>query len=65
MFMPVAPTKVTCQTCGWSKVLPQQGDVVFSPMRCGRCGGIQLDRHSAGVLDMLNPITLIQNMLKK
>ena len=54
MPLPAAPMKVTCQSCGWSKVVPQQGDVVFVPKQCECCSGVQLTRESAGILDMLN-----------
>lgn len=65
MYLPVAPMKTTCQSCGWSKVIVRQGDVIFVPSQCERCGSDQLIRASAGVMDMLNPISLIQSMLRK
>ena len=65
MPMPVEPIKVTCQSCGWSKIAPHQGDVVFIPTQCERCGSEQLTRESAGVLDSLNPVSIIRDMLKK
>ena len=65
MPLPAVPRIVTCQSCGWSKVVPQQGDVFFIPTQCERCGSVQLIRESAGVFDILNPASLIRDMLKK
>lgn len=65
MPVPVAPMKITCQSCGWSKLAPQQGDVIFLPKQCEHCGSEQLTHAAAGVLDRLNPVNFIQGMLKK
>lgn len=65
MPMPVSPMKITCQSCGWSKITPVQGDVVFAPSHCECCGSAQLTREPAGVLDQLNPLSLIMRMLGK
>lgn len=65
MPLPAAPTKITCQSCGWSKVVAQQGDVLFVPKQCERCGGEKLTRVFAGALDSLNPVSLIRDILRK
>ncbi len=65
MPLPVAPMKTTCQSCGWSKVVPQQGDVIFMPKQCEHCGSDQLIRESVNALDILNPASLIRGILKK
>jgi predicted Zn-ribbon and HTH transcriptional regulator len=46
--------KATCQSCGWSQVVPQQGDVIFTPKTCERCESEKLTFEKAGVLDRLN-----------
>lgn len=51
-----APMKVSCPSCGWSKVVPQQGDVLFMPKQCERCGSEKLTHEQAGLLDRLNQI---------
>lgn len=65
MSLPVAPMKITCRSCGWSKVAPQQGDVVFIPKQCERCGSENFTKSKTGVLDRLNPVSLIRYMLNK
>ncbi len=65
MPVPSAPMKATCKSCGWSQVVPQQGDVIFTPKTCKRCGSEQLALEKAGVLDALNPISFILDILKK
>jgi predicted RNA-binding Zn-ribbon protein involved in translation (DUF1610 family) len=53
MPLPTTPMKISCQSCGWSKVAPQQGDVVFIPKKCERCGSEMLTKAKAGMLDKL------------
>lgn len=65
MLLPAAPRKVTCQSCGWSKIIPQQGDVFFSPNQCERCGSEKLSGSSAVILDRLNLAPLFQTKRKK
>jgi Zn finger protein HypA/HybF involved in hydrogenase expression len=70
MRMPVAPLKITCQSCGWSRVIPQQGDVLFIPKQCEHCGSEKLTQSTAGqstagMLERLNPFSFIQAMLRK
>lgn len=61
----VAPMKTTCQSCGWSKIVPQQGDVLFLPKQCERCGSERLTHGKAGMLDRLNPVSFAKGMLMK
>ena len=56
MPLPGAPMKVSCQPCGWSKIIPIQGDVFFAPSHCERCGSDKLAREAAGILDIPNRI---------
>lgn len=65
MPVPVVPMKTTCQSCGWSRIAPQQGDVLFLPKQCERCGSEQLTHAKAGVLDRLNPVSFIMDRLRK
>lgn len=65
MPLPTTPMKVTCRSCGWSKIIPQQGDVIFKPSQCERCGSGQLSLASAGVLDELSPATFIRKIFNK
>ncbi len=65
MPLPVMPMKVTCQSCGWSKIIPKQGDVLFAPSHCERCGSEQLKLEAAGVLERLNPAAFILDRLRK
>lgn len=65
MPIPVAPMKTSCTSCGWNKLAPQQGDVVFLPKQCERCGSDQLTHAKAGVLDRLNPVDFIRDKLRK
>lgn len=65
MPVPVAPMKTTCQSCGWSRVTPQQGDVLFITKQCERCGSERLTLAKAGVLDRLNPASIIKRALMK
>lgn len=64
--MPIpAPTmKVTCQSCGWSRLIYNRSDVIFMPRQCGRCGSDQLTHKTAGTLDKLNPISIIESLLR-
>jgi len=64
MPLPVAPMKTTCQSCGWSKVVPQQGDVIFMPKQCEQCGSEQLKHAAAGMLDRFNPASLLNRLRK-
>lgn len=65
MPIPVGPMKSTCVACGWSKVTQQNSDVLFIPSQCERCGTEQLTHTKAGVLDVLNPLSIILDMLRK
>lgn len=65
MPLPIAPMKVTCKSCGWYKIIPSQGDVIFMPSHCERCGSEKLAREAAGILDRLNPVALIRNIFEK
>jgi len=65
MPLPIAPLKVTCQSCGWSKVIPMQGDVIFMPSQCEQCGSEKLIREAAGILDRLNPMAVIRDIFGK
>jgi hypothetical protein len=48
--MSIASMKTTCQSCGWSSPIQNQGDVLFTPQYCERCGSEQLIQESAGTL---------------
>ena len=65
MPMSIVPMKVTCQSCGWSRIAPHQGDVVFVNKQCECCGSEQLIQSKVEALDMLNPVTFILDILKK
>lgn len=65
MPMPVAPMKITCNSCGWSKIAQQQGDVVFVPSQCERCGSEQLTHTKTGALDILKSVDFILDKLAR
>ena len=65
MPLPVGPMKVACQSCGWNKIIPSQGDVFLAPSHCEQCGSDKLTHAKAGVLDRLNPAAFILDRLKK
>jgi rRNA maturation protein Nop10 len=65
MPMPTVPMKTTCQSCGWSKVVPQQGEVLFTLKQCERCGSENLTLAPARILDRLNPVTYLRGVLGK
>ncbi len=65
MPVPAAPMKVTCKSCGWSKIIPQQGDVLFLEKQCERCGSEQLTQEKAGILDRLSPAGFMACMYRK
>jgi predicted RNA-binding Zn-ribbon protein involved in translation (DUF1610 family) len=65
MPLPVSPMKITCQSCGWNKVAPKQGDVVFVPKQCERCGSAQLAKESAGLFSGKNLFTFFKDILNK
>ncbi len=65
MPIPAGAMKTSCQSCGWSTVTQQHSDVLFLPSQCERCGCEKLTHTAAGVLDKLNPVSIVQNMLKK
>jgi Zn finger protein HypA/HybF involved in hydrogenase expression len=62
MPFPVAPIKINCKDCGFSQVVPSQGDVVFMPSCCKKCGGNNLIIGRAGALDSV--LGKIQRVLK-
>jgi ribosomal protein L37E len=53
MPLPVAPTKSTCSSCGWSTVTKHKSDVIFLPRKCERCGSEKLNHTPAGLVDRL------------
>jgi hypothetical protein len=59
--MPVSlkQSKVTCQSCSWSKVVSQQGDVIFMPKQCELCGGDQLIHESTLEVVIPKPFNLV------
>ena len=65
MPITVASMKTTCQSCGWSKIIPQQGDVLFVIKQCESCGSELLIQTPSGGLDKLNPVSFIRDMLSK
>lgn len=58
----VGPLSARCKSCGWTKPVHTQGDVVFDcPSSCPRCGSVAIEmertRGIAGVAE-----TLIDNI---
>jgi peptide subunit release factor 1 (eRF1) len=66
MPIPVGPMKVTCNSCGWNKAIPTQGDVIFKPVQCEQCGSQDLVESKGDLIDALSNIgSLIRSVLKK
>lgn len=61
MPLPVAPMKTTRQSCCWSKVVPQQGDVLFPSNQCERCGSEHLNLTPAGMMERMKPTSILKN----
>ncbi|MET3243747.1 hypothetical protein ABIE53_000492 [Burkholderia sp. OAS925] len=51
MPIPAPSIKLTCRSCCWRHVYPQRSDSVVLPGACAACGGEDLERTVAGLLD--------------
>jgi predicted nucleic-acid-binding Zn-ribbon protein len=58
MPVPRPPFKLTCQKCGWSRIIEMRRDVVFDVRElpeqvCPKCGSDQLHESELGTLSAL------------
>jgi ribosomal protein L37E len=65
MPIPPAPTKTSCQSCGWSTVTQHRSDAIFLPSQCERCGSEQLTHTEAGALEGLGLVSAILDIFRK
>lgn len=51
MPVSIGTMKFTCKECGFSKVIPTQGDVLLMPNLCEKCGCSNLSVGHASILE--------------
>lgn len=65
--MPVKPQpmKLICRTCGATRIYSPASDCMITPMpRCDRCYDQNWDVTALSRLDRLNPLWILQGLLK-